>query len=413
MKNFGVGMNEQLKNKSYNNIESDESSNYTIFETSTVRYFGTQQLSYISEDFLKRAYKQKYLFKKFFKVIEGMSESDAKSLYLIRSFLVNDSWEMRQNNSNSYAELLAKHLRSCREPLETFNAIIYYKLNYCVEDSYFKWFEKDLRSALYVAYLARSQLRMSVFKGKKDLINNLVEILKYNIHVFNGSYQNYLPECNIKKDINGEEKLAHIEFVKYIYLKNKTCENDIKWIDPSNRKQIEWMYDYLNKTPNGIILENIFFPESINEKYQQILATLDLLSNVYDEKLGPENNKGWSCRCYIISSLKNAWKSQLNYNKNKYPIEERYVKILKRNYEILDKIIDEGDLTEIQVINEYISNYHKFSSLSKSEIVDEDCFIKLSPSSYDKLVKISRNYNVNIAKMIENLIDQEHEVNPD
>ena len=396
-------MNDKYKVRVHDNIK------LAVFDPPSVKYFGTQRLSYVSKEFISKARTQKSLYKDFFSIIKSMSKDEAKSLLLIRMFLLNGDWDLPRVSGTDYPTFLAEYLRGCKLPLEVFNEIIYHKLNYCVPDTYLNWFEKDLRSTLFLAFLARDQLHKNTFKGKIDLINNVTETLRYEIHIFNRNYSKKLPEYSWYRDIHGDAKIAHIKFVKDLYLKNRTAENDISWIDPSNKKQIDWMHNYLDdKKFGGIILGRIFFPESTNEKYQQILASLDLLSNVPNEKVGTRDNKGYSPRDYVISSMRNAWRTQLNYDKSKPLTKERYVKILKKNYEMLDKIIEETKSTDIKIVNSYLSDNHDLINASKTGILDEPNTIKLSKKSYDKLIKMSEDYSVSIEEMIESLIENEN-----
>ncbi|KAA0929423.1 hypothetical protein FQ082_01475 [Psychrobacter sp. ANT_H56B] len=375
-------MNDKYKVRVHDNIK------LAVFDPPSVKYFGTQRLSYVSKVFISEARIQKSLYEDFFSIIKSMSKDEAKSLLLIRMFLLNGDWDLPRVSGSDYPTFLAKYLRGCKLPLEAFNDIIYHKLNYCVPDTYLNWFEKDLRSTLFVAFLAIDQLHNNTFKGKVDLINNVTETLRYEIHIFNRNYSKKLPEYSWFRDIHGDAKIAHIEFVKDLYLKNRTAEKDISWIDPSNKKQIDWMHNYLDdKKFGGIILERIFFPESTNEKYQQILASLDLLSNVPNEKFGTRDKKWYRPRDYVISSMRNAWRTQLNYDKSKPLTKERYVKILKKNYEVLDKIIEETKSTDIKIVNSYLSDNYDLINASKTGILDEPHAIKLS--SYPKKAMIN------------------------
>lgn len=397
-----ISMNDKYKVKVHDNIK------LAVFDPPSVKYFGTQHLSYVSEEFISKAKNQRSLYEEFFSIIKSMSKDEAKSFLLIRIYLLNNNWDISHLSNNDYPGLLVEHLRGYKFPLEVFNEIIDYKLNFCVHDEYLKWFEKDLRSALFVAFLASDQLRNNTFKGKVDLINSITETLRYEIHIFNKNYSKKLPEYSWYRDIHGDNNIAHIKFVKDIYLKNRTAEKDISWIDPSNNKQIDWMYSYLyGQKIERIILKRIFFPESTNEKYQQILASLDLLSNVPDEGVGTKDNKGYRLRDYFISSMKNAWKTQLNYVKTKPLKKERYVKILKKNYEILDKIIEDTKSTDSKIINGYLSGNHNLINSPKTNTVDEPHAIKLSKKNYNKLIKMSEDYSVSVEEMIANLIEEE------
>lgn len=388
------------KVKTYDNNECP------IFDARSVKYFGNECVSYVSDEFIKKARTNPNLLNKFFNIIANMSKDEARSLLLIRIFLLNDNWDLSHLPNNDYPALLVRELRGLKSPLEGFNGIIQYMLNVCVPDINLNWFKKDLRASLFIAYLVERKIRSKVFKGKIDLIANITESLKYRVHIFNEIYEKNLPNFLYYRDVYGDEKTAHIEFVEYLYLKNRTAEKDLSWVNPSNKKQIDWMYDYLDgKIFEKIILKRIFFPEDTNEKYQQILASLDILSNVPDDKVGTQYNKGYSQRSYVIASMRNAWKTQTNYRKIRPSIKERYVKIYKENYERLDEIAKSKKLTDNQLVNDYLLN--DLINLVNLDAMNDSFSIKLSENSYRELLQASESYDVSAQDMIEDLIKAE------
>ena len=89
-------------------------------------------------------------------------------------------------------------------------------------------------------------------------------------------------------------------------MKNRTENYD--WIEHTNDKTIDWIYKYLSrKGHEHIILKGIFFPENNQEKYELILASLDVLSNVADPSIGTKIKKYFSQRAYVLYSMKKAW----------------------------------------------------------------------------------------------------------
>ena len=94
-----ISMNDKYKVKTHDNIK------LAVFDPSSVKYFGTQRLSYVSEEFIRKARDQNSLYKVFFDIIENMNKDEARSLFLIRVFLLNGSWDLSHLPNNDYPAL--------------------------------------------------------------------------------------------------------------------------------------------------------------------------------------------------------------------------------------------------------------------------------------------------------------------
>ncbi|MGP5632200.1 hypothetical protein, partial [Psychrobacter celer] len=136
-----------------------------------------------------------------------------------------------------------------------------------------------------------------------------------------------------------------------------TENKELKWLDASNHEQIEWACDYLEKN-KYTILKGVFFPETIEEKYELILASLDRLSNIESDDIGTEKNKGYSLRSYVLFSIKKAWDGQKQYDA-KRKTNDGIINIYKKNQERLDELAKKNNVTANKLINKYIEDAHK------------------------------------------------------
>ena len=78
---------------------------------------------------------------------------------------------------------------------------------------------------------------------------------------------------------------------------------------------------------------------------------------------------------------------------------------MKKNYEILDKVVGDTKSTDSKIINSYLSNNHDLINPPKTGVVDQPRAIKLSQKSYDKLIRLSNDYGVSLEEMTESLME--------
>ncbi|WP_352287702.1 hypothetical protein [Psychrobacter sp. GW64-MNA-CIBAN-0177] len=251
--------------------------------------------------------------------------------------------------------------------MEEFNNLIRHKIDNTLPETYLDWFKNDLRCTLFLAHLINHLLVHEAYKGKKELIEAVSDFLRFNIYMFNHECSKNLSKYSVLYNRVGDWRTVQVLYVKSIYLKNRTKKYD--WIDPKNDEMIDWIYDYLSREGHEhIILDKIFIPENTQEKYELILASLDVLSNVEDPSVGTKNKKGFSLRSYVLSSMKKAWDGQKSYEaKNK--VDEWKVKVYKKNHAKLKALIAFSDFTDNQMINNSIEQM--YDQLIKEDINDQ------------------------------------------
>ncbi|GAF52830.1 hypothetical protein [Psychrobacter sp. JCM 18900] len=235
-------------------------------------------------------------------------------------------------------------------------------------ESYLGWFKNDLRCSIFLMSLIQNLVNNEAYKGRKELTTGTTNFLRYHISVFNHHASDFGYKEKIFED--GDWKVTVLRSIKATYLRGRTENKELKWLDVSNHEQIEWAYDYLEKNKHTI-LKGVFFPETIEEKYELILASLDRLSNIESDDIGTEKNKGYSPRSYVLFSIKKAWDGQKQYD-SKSKKNDGIIKIYKKNQAKLDKLIAFSGFTAQKMINNAIEQIYDQLIKDDTEAVDQD-----------------------------------------
>ena len=243
-----------------------------------------------------------------------------------------------------------------------------FKIHKQLPDSSLNWIKGDLRSALHIAYLVQSIFYNKTIVGGNELIVHILNYLKYETINFNYTPL-ILPYYANPVDVNTHPLIGVIETVKSNYFRNRT-DREIKWLKDDDSDQIEWAYNYLSSEKRDhLILQNVFIPSSLEDKYNLILASLDVLSNIKytyenltknidmsDPTVDLESISEISYRAKIIDNMKYAWIKISASNKNEDLSE---VRIYKKNQDQLDSIIKAKGTTANKVISQIIEDEYK------------------------------------------------------
>lgn len=334
-----------------------------IFDKSLDAYSYSKLLAFLTDEQIKDMKYNRKSIEIFHNTLNKLNSHDAKSLLYIKNFLLDKKWENIALDKDDYKNLLIDHLKSCTNPIESLNDLIRYKIENHVPEEYLEWFKNDLRCSLFLAHLVIESIEDNSYKGRDELLKGITDYLRYDIHMFNFYYYPNLPHYLYKSDRLGEWKTVHLLNVKSMYLKNRTEDKTLKWIDRYNEEQINWIYKYLSKKSNQyILLKGVFFPESTEEKYELILASLDVLSNVESVTTGTKNRKGFSLRKYVLFSMKNAWDGKQLYSTKTCSSDELNVKIYKKNIERLKFLLEKNDLNANKFINKLIEESYELAN---------------------------------------------------
>tara|TARA_R110002073_G_scaffold7176_4_gene41200 strand:- start:570 stop:1682 length:1113 start_codon:yes stop_codon:yes gene_type:complete len=330
------------------------------FDDASMRYANSKTLKFVTDEFIRACRQDSRNIERFYKALEDLSTEEARTLLYSKNLMNGTEIENLTYDDDDYINSLVLYFKLHDDPLTEFNVIINYKIDHLLPESYLDWFKDNLRHSLFLAYLMKNYLINSVYEGKNELVNGVEDILRYETHKFIYSWRKNLPRYESRFIRRGDDfQVRHILGAKTAYFKNKLdLSRDAKWIDATNEEQIEWIYQYLrNEKHQQIILDNVFFPKNIEEKYELILASLDVLSNVENAEIGTEKNKGFSERGYTLYSMKKAWDGQKHYSQKKQ-VENGSIKIYKKNQDKLKALIKFSGFTANQVINNSIEQMY-------------------------------------------------------
>ena len=305
----------------------------------------------------------------FFKVIERLNHDECKSLVFAHNMYEQNSSANIEISELAFKSQLVNIFKSKQYPIQYLTELMCFKNNNQLPDSLLGWIRDDLRSALHIAYLVRDTLNNKALVGGKELVHYVSNYLKYEVNHFNGTHINF-PNYANDVYLNEHQLIGKIETVKSHYFKNRT-DRKIKWLTGDDSDQIEWAYNYLSSDKRDyLVLQKIFIPVSLEDKYNLILASLDVLSNVdYTYEIITKNIDtsdpnfdfkpipAISYRAKVIENMKDAWVKYLaSINSENLSL----IKIYKKDQDLLDFIMKaEGTTSASKVVGQLINNKYK------------------------------------------------------
>ena len=304
----------------------------------------------------------------FYKTIGRFNEEECKSLVFAHNMYLGNLSANIDLDKGAFKSILLSIFESQQYPIPYFHELMRFKINNQLPDSLLNWIKDDLRSALHIAYLVQGILYNKTMVGGNELVAHILNYLKYEIIHFN-YIPLILPYYANHVDVNSYPLIGTIETVKSNYFRNRT-DREIKWLKDDDSNQIEWAYNYLSSDKRDyLVLQNIFIPTSLEDKYNLILASLDVLSNVEytyetytqdininDSTIDLESIAEISYRAKIIENMKDAWNKFSASNKNEDLSE---VKIYKKNQDQLDSIMKIRGTTATKIINQLVEDDYK------------------------------------------------------
>ena len=305
----------------------------------------------------------------FFKVIERLNHDECKSLVFAHNMYEQNSSANIEISELAFKSQLVNIFKSKQYPIQYLTELMCFKNNNQLPDSLLGWIREDLRSALHIAYLVRDTLHNKALVGGKELVCYISNYLKYEVNHFNDTHINF-PNYANDVYLNEHQLIGKIETVKSHYFKNRT-DREIKWLKGDDSVQIEWAYNYLcSDKRDYLVLQKIFIPVSLEDKYNLILASLDVLSNVdytydaitnnidmNDHTIDFNSIPVISYRAKIIENMKDAWAKFSASSKNEDLSE---IKIYKKDQDLLDSIKKaEGTTSSSKVVSQLIKDKYK------------------------------------------------------
>ena len=401
------------------------------FDQVSMLYSQPQLLKLITDDYIKEIKSGRRKIEEFYKILNRLSTHDARSLLFIENNLSGNSWGNLDYDDDDYKNLLISHLKSWPMPVERYNFLIQCKAQNQIPEKYLEWFKNDLRCSLFLTSLVGHSLSAEAYKGRYELIDGITNLLRYDIISFNSNVNTSL-DYSEKISRGGDWRVSYLLSFKSTYLKGRTQDKELKWLDALNIDQIEWAYSYIdNDKDQPILLKGVFFPETFEEKYELILAHLDTLSNIESPNIGTEKNKGYSERSYMLYKMRKAWDGRKSYG-SKNEESDGIIKIYKKNWAKLDELAKKNNITANKLINKYIEDAHKkmlfpndqsgkqvfeypedhkaneknMNISSKEEVLHDSNSIKPAIEITSPIDKKKRHYNVNVKPRRKKVFDK-------
>lgn len=291
------------------------------------------QLNKLRTDQLINGEKQIYRsLDDFNKEIRSLSDEECKSLVYVNNVIHGNGHLNIDLDISSYRAILISEFQKSPSPIEHYNSLVTYKINHHLPEAKLKWLKDDLRSAIFMYYVVFDPSKNKALRGEEELVNEVVKYFKYEIMSFNYNPFLRLPRWSSKKrTVDNTYLIGHFESVKLYYLCNRIKDKSIGWLDPNDSAQINWAYAYITDDKRWhIILDGSFFPVSDRDKYNLILASLDILNDnryegcdvindevVVNQKKTESKTLGLSARDYVLTTMKNAWDKYSSSNSNR------------------------------------------------------------------------------------------------
>ena len=298
-----------------------------------------------------------------------MTVSDVRVLLYIEDYLYNNKGNYIFYEKDDLYNLLLKKINRNKFSKDIgVDLLIEKKATHTIPLSFFYWALNDLRSALYLGKkILDSGIPMPALdkKGYLDLIQLIVRVSRINRS--NMGIFSFSPIL-INRTENIESILDVICLFKKLYLEQRIKSKSVKWIDKSNDCQIDFLFDYLIDC-NKMIVSEAFIPANSEEKYAQVLASIDCLPDLSSEEcyIYPSIKKGgkWeeknvnNVRDYYLNSMKNAWNGRVHRKVKVVEKSECQVNITKGNFVKLSALSELYGTSPNKLINEWIAKEHK------------------------------------------------------
>jgi len=304
----------------------------------------------------------------FYKTVSRFNEDECKSLVFAHNMYLGNLSANIEFDEGAFKSTLISIFKYQPYPIQHFHELMQFKINNQLPDSSLNWIKGDLRSALHIAYLVQSIFYNKTMVGGAELVSHISNYLKYEVMHFNYNPLTFPYYAN-PVDANNHPLIGLIETIKSNYFRNRT-DREIKWLKGNDNDQVEWAYNYLSSDKRDyLILQNIFIPSSLADKYNLILASLDVLSNVdysydaitnninmNDPTVDFESIPVISYRAKVIENMKDAWNKFSASNKNE---DLSQIKIYKKDQDLLDSIKKaEGTTSASKVVGQLIKDEH-------------------------------------------------------
>ena len=296
-----------------------------------------------------------------YKKVKKLGAESVKQLLLYESIFTNNHRLFIYYDEDDAFNFLTDQIMLQPNPIVHFDFLVAIKTYGSIPDALLKWFSDDLRAGLYFSSFIKLEAFQDCLYGEAEYLYWIKSIIKVSRLTVEGS-------ISIDINISTDQKLRdaninNIATLKKMYLNNRTRAKILKWLDQTDVEQIEWAYDYLNDRKK-IIFEGVFFPKTLSDKYNLILASIDIADDIKEEFTVPNgaNELVFTRRGIFIYKMRRAWDSILNTKKRAEQKSKMTITIDQSNFDSLSKLRSHYKLTPTKMLNKLIED--EFSTIN-------------------------------------------------
>lgn len=379
------------------------------------------------------------------------SIADVKQLLFILNYFDGKDNDFRHLSDDDVLLYLTNIISSFDDPLPKLIEAFDKKELCFLPTKIHNWLIEDLSNVLYFAHdLQVPEIMNSAFVNGDEITNALSNFLLFNVIEYDEESDDYL--INPITDILRRERrrfISQFEGYKKWYLKDIEPRDSYKWLYKLDEGRIDNIIADLKKK-DVMILTDVFYPKSLEDKICLIIACLNNISkesifeivNQFDnvdieQEVYINQNAFYNVVEYFDYYILEDSNKFLNYDEEKYQglsiPSDMYLKLLIEN--AVDRRLDICIDDEFKPLRIYLNenNYNlqliskktkKYSVLGrdkfipqvknanrqqrkrdKEALLEEDRTINLSKKNWSILKKLSNAQNITMTKFINNLFE--------
>ncbi|MGP5436402.1 hypothetical protein [Psychrobacter alimentarius] len=290
-----------------------------------------------------------------YRKVKKLSVDSVKQLLFYESIMMNNIRLFINFDEEDAYNFLTDQLNLQPDPISKLDHLISIKTYGSIPDSFLNWFSDDLRAGLYFSSFVNLEWFQDSFYGETEFLNWIKSIIKISKLTIEESIS---ISPNVSTDQNFREaNIKNLSQMKKMYLTNQIKTRKIKWFDEMDKDQVNWAYDYFCDR-DRIIFKGVFFPKTVKDKYNLVLASLDIADDA-DEKFSVSNGANTltlTQRDFFIYKMRRAWDSILNTRKKVEQKSKRLITVDKSNFESFSILSTHYKLKPTKMVNKLIED---------------------------------------------------------
>lgn len=290
-----------------------------------------------------------------YKKVKKLGVDSVKQLLFYESIMMNNIRLFINFDEEDAYNFLTDQLNLQSDPIFRLDHLVSIKTYGSIPNSFLNWFSDDLRAGLYFSSFVNLEWFQDSFYGETEFLNWIKSIIKVSKLTIEVSIS---ISPNVSTDQNSREaNIKNLSQMKKMYLSNQTKTRKMKWFDETDANQVSWAYDYLYDR-DKIIFKGVFFPKTVKDKYNLVLASIDIADDT-DENFPVPNGANTlilTQRGLFIYKMHRAWDSILSTRKKVENKSKRSITFNQSNFESLSKLSSYYKLTPVKMVNKLIDD---------------------------------------------------------